>query len=92
MLRDAVRDAVAKGQFHIFTATHVEDVMERLCGLPAERLLDIFRRTGHPPELVIASRHCSPGVLQHLLKLSACPVILAAQNTLPDHEALTEHD
>jgi lon-related putative ATP-dependent protease len=38
MLRDAVRDAVAKGQFHIFTATHVEDVMERLCGLPAGAL------------------------------------------------------
>lgn len=35
MLRDEVRDAVTQGQFHIFTATHVEDVMERLCGLPA---------------------------------------------------------
>jgi predicted ATP-dependent protease len=35
MLNSNVREAVAAGQFHIFTATHVEQVMERLSGLPA---------------------------------------------------------
>jgi predicted ATP-dependent protease len=35
MLRDNVRKAVEAGQFHVFTATHVEDVMETLSGLPA---------------------------------------------------------
>jgi hypothetical protein len=35
MLNSDVREAVATGEFHIFTATHVEQVMERLSGLPA---------------------------------------------------------
>jgi hypothetical protein len=35
MLRDDVREAVEAGQFHVFTATHVEDVMAALSGLPA---------------------------------------------------------
>jgi predicted ATP-dependent protease len=35
MLREDVREAVEAGQFHVFTATHVEDVMEALSGLPA---------------------------------------------------------
>ncbi len=34
MLRQDVRDAVAAGQFHVYTATVVDDVMEQLCGLP----------------------------------------------------------
>jgi lon-related putative ATP-dependent protease len=34
MLNSEVREAVAAGQFHLFTAVHVEDVMERLSGLP----------------------------------------------------------
>jgi lon-related putative ATP-dependent protease len=34
MLRADVRDAVAAGEFHIYTAEHVEDVMELLSGLP----------------------------------------------------------
>ncbi len=33
MLRGDVREAVQAGSFHIYTATHVEEVMERLCGL-----------------------------------------------------------
>jgi predicted ATP-dependent protease len=35
MLRQEIRDAVAEGQFHIYTAERVEDVMSLLCGLPA---------------------------------------------------------
>ena len=35
MLNQAVRDAVAEGKFHIYTAERVEDVMTRLTGLPA---------------------------------------------------------
>jgi predicted ATP-dependent protease len=35
MLNSEVREAVAAGRFHVFTATHVEEIMERLCGLPA---------------------------------------------------------
>jgi hypothetical protein len=35
MLRKAVRDAVAEGRFHIYTADTVDDVMSLLCGLPA---------------------------------------------------------
>ncbi|NND68253.1 MAG: AAA family ATPase [Halioglobus sp.] len=35
MLNREVQEAVASGQFHIFTATHVEQVMELLSGLPA---------------------------------------------------------
>jgi lon-related putative ATP-dependent protease len=34
MLNSEVREAVAAGQFHIFTAAHVEQVMEKLSGLP----------------------------------------------------------
>lgn len=34
MLNSEVREAVAAGEFHLFTATHVEQVMERLSGLP----------------------------------------------------------
>ena len=34
MLNSEVRDAVAAGRFHIYAATHVEEIMERLCGLP----------------------------------------------------------
>jgi len=34
MLREDVRLAVEAGQFHIFTAEHVEDVMELLSGMP----------------------------------------------------------
>jgi predicted ATP-dependent protease len=34
MLREDVREAVAAGEFHIYTAEHVEDVMELLSGLP----------------------------------------------------------
>jgi lon-related putative ATP-dependent protease len=40
MLKQDVRDAVAAGRFHIFTATNVEDVMEVLCGLPRGELVD----------------------------------------------------
>jgi predicted ATP-dependent protease len=35
MLKQSVRNAVAAGQFHIYTAEKVEDVMTLLCGLPA---------------------------------------------------------
>ena len=35
MLNAEVREAVAAGRFHIFTAERVEDVMGLLCGLPA---------------------------------------------------------
>ncbi len=35
MLRKAVRDAVADGRFHIYTADTVDDVMSLLSGLPA---------------------------------------------------------
>jgi predicted ATP-dependent protease len=35
MLRREVRDAVAEGRFHIYTAERVEDVMSLLSGLPA---------------------------------------------------------
>jgi len=35
MLRKDVRDAVAAGQFQIYTVNHVADVMSLLCGLPA---------------------------------------------------------
>ncbi|MEP5765686.1 MAG: ATP-binding protein [Halieaceae bacterium] len=35
MLREAVRVAVASGQFHIFTADTVDDVMSLLCEMPA---------------------------------------------------------
>ena len=34
MLRQDVRDAVKAGNFHLFTSSHVEDVMELLSGLP----------------------------------------------------------
>ena len=34
MLKQAVRDAVAAGQFHIYIAERVDDVMTLLCGLP----------------------------------------------------------
>jgi lon-related putative ATP-dependent protease len=34
MLRQDVRDAVEAGNFHLFTSSHVEDVMELLSGLP----------------------------------------------------------
>lgn len=40
MLRQDVRDAVAKGRFHIYTTTHVEDVMELLSGLQGGELED----------------------------------------------------
>jgi lon-related putative ATP-dependent protease len=40
MLNKEVRDAVAAGQFHIFTAAHVEEVMERLSGLPVGKEKD----------------------------------------------------
>ncbi len=33
MLDDEIRQAVADGRFYIYTANHVEDVMEILCGL-----------------------------------------------------------
>ncbi len=35
MLREDVRQAVAEGQFHVYTAEQVEDVMSLLCGMPA---------------------------------------------------------
>ena len=35
MLKPEVLAAVKAGQFHIYTAAHVEDVMEKLSGLPA---------------------------------------------------------
>jgi predicted ATP-dependent protease len=35
MLREDVREAAEAGQFHVFTAKHVEDVMESLSGLAA---------------------------------------------------------
>lgn len=60
--------------------------------LPAGRLPDIFRRSGHPPELVIASRRCSPGVLKNLLELSVCPVILATQTSPAERTALIGTD
>ena len=34
MLRKDIRDAVANGQFNIYTAEHVEDVMELLSEMP----------------------------------------------------------
>jgi lon-related putative ATP-dependent protease len=40
MLREDVRDAVAAGQFSIYTAVHVEDVMEQLSGLPRGEIGD----------------------------------------------------
>ena len=42
MLKPEVLAAVKTGQFHIYTATHVEDVMERLSGLPAGQGRDSF--------------------------------------------------
>lgn len=35
MLNSEVREEVAAGRFHVFTAAHVEEIMERVCGLPA---------------------------------------------------------
>jgi predicted ATP-dependent protease len=40
MLREDVRAAVNSGQFRISTASHVEDVMEALSGLPRGELSD----------------------------------------------------
>lgn len=37
MLRPAVREAVGAGRFHIYTATHVDDMLALLSGLPAGR-------------------------------------------------------
>jgi lon-related putative ATP-dependent protease len=42
MLKPEVLAAVKTGQFHIYTATHVEDVMERLSGLPAGQGRDSY--------------------------------------------------
>ena len=42
MLKPEVLAAVKAEQFHIYTATHVEDVMERLSGLPAGQGRDVF--------------------------------------------------
>lgn len=38
MLNSEVRDAVAEGKFHLYTADHVEQVMEKLSGLEAGKL------------------------------------------------------
>ena len=38
MLRDDVVQAVAAGQFHIWTASEVDEALELLTGAPAERL------------------------------------------------------
>ena len=35
MLREEVREAVVQQRFHIYTADHVQEVMQLLCGLPA---------------------------------------------------------
>jgi len=40
MLREDVREAVAAGTFHIYTAVHVEDVMQQLKGLAPGELVD----------------------------------------------------
>lgn len=72
-----------------FLSQHAEVACQHL---PAGRLLEIFRRTGHPPELVITSRHCSSAVLQTLLQLSACPIILTTQDTAPGLGAPAEDD
>jgi predicted ATP-dependent protease len=40
MLREDVRTAVEAGKFHVYTAEHVEDVMELLSGLPRGELVD----------------------------------------------------
>ncbi len=42
MLKRDVREAVESGRFHIYTASHVEDVMSRLCGLAAGDAADGF--------------------------------------------------
>jgi predicted ATP-dependent protease len=49
VLRDEVRDAVAAGQFHIYTVERVEDAIELLTGVPA----GVLDATGeYPPDSV----------------------------------------
>lgn len=44
MLKPEVLEAVSGGQFHIYSASHVEDVMSQLCGLPAGDESDGFAK------------------------------------------------
>lgn len=46
MLREDIRQAAEQGMFHIYTAVHVEDVMELLSGLPAGAL----NKSGNYPQ------------------------------------------
>ena len=49
VLRDEVRDAIAAGQFHIYTVERVEDAIELLTGVPA----GVLDATGeYPPDSV----------------------------------------
>ncbi len=44
MLRHEVVDAVGRGEFQVWTAEHVDEVLELLCGRSAEELAETVRR------------------------------------------------
>ena len=75
LLADGDRETAADGRLQKFVADHRGATCRRL---QAGELTGVFRLAGRAPDLVIAPRHCHPGVLEQLLKVAACPVILSA--------------
>lgn len=75
ILIDGTMDPAQEVRLQDFVALHPEVSCQRL---PNRQLVGILRPASQAPDLLIASRQCSPELLETLLKLAACPVILSA--------------